>query len=136
MNEQAVQTHLGILQASIQRMATNSAAAKSWCVTIVSAILVLVIDKGRPNFVWLATGPIFLFCFLDAYYLGLEQGFRDSYNEFVNRLHTKQAKPEDLYVISSGDKKGIWTGLFSISVLPFYILLLAMTTVAYIGLRY
>lgn len=38
----SVQTHLNIMQGVIQRMAENSRACKFWCVTIVSATLVLV----------------------------------------------------------------------------------------------
>ena len=47
----SVQAHLGIIQGVIQRMATNSAACKTWCITIVSAILVVVADKQNPNLV-------------------------------------------------------------------------------------
>jgi len=46
-NPQVVQSHLTILQAVIQRMASNSASSKTWCVTLVSAILVIVADKGK-----------------------------------------------------------------------------------------
>ena len=44
----SIQTHLGISQGVIQRMADNSTSSKAWCITIVSAILVIVADKGKP----------------------------------------------------------------------------------------
>lgn len=47
-NSQAIQTHLEITQSVIQRMAVNSASCKTWCITLVSAILVIVADKGKP----------------------------------------------------------------------------------------
>jgi hypothetical protein len=62
----SVQAHLQILQSVIQRMASNSTSCKEWCITIVSAILVLIADKGKPELVWLALFPTFLFLALDA----------------------------------------------------------------------
>ena|SRR3989338_243886 len=53
-NSQAVQSHLTILQAVIQRMANNSSSSKAWCITLVSAILVIVADKGKPQYAWIA----------------------------------------------------------------------------------
>ena len=37
-----VRAHLIILQGSIQRLADNSRACKTWCITLVSAVLVLL----------------------------------------------------------------------------------------------
>ena len=42
----AVQKHLEIMQGVIFRMAENSRSCKVWCVTLVSAILVLVARTG------------------------------------------------------------------------------------------
>lgn len=83
----SVQTHLGILQNVIVRMASNSTAAKTWCITIVSAILVVVADKKKPDYALLALIPLILFMALDAYYLAMEKGFRNAYNSFIRRLH-------------------------------------------------
>lgn len=74
----AVQSYLGILQGVINRMASNSAGCKTWCITLVSAITTVIADKSNSSYVWVALVPISLFLFLDAYYLGLEQRFRDS----------------------------------------------------------
>lgn len=100
----SVQAHLQILQSVIQRMASNSTSCKAWCITIVSAILVLIADKDKPNLAWLAFLPTFLFLALDAYYLALERAFRSSYNSFVKKLHNNELHVEDLYsVIPRGD---------------------------------
>ncbi len=119
----SVQTHLGILQAVIQRMATNSSSSKAWCITIVSAILVIVADKGKPEFAWIAVIPTFLFMCLDIYYLALEKGFRESYNSFVKKLHEGGITPEDLYsVLPLGSpSKQQWESFKSFSVWGFYI---------------
>lgn len=44
----AVQSYLGILQRVINRMAANSSACKTWCIALVSAIVVITADKGKP----------------------------------------------------------------------------------------
>jgi hypothetical protein len=95
----AVQKYLDILQGVINRMAGNSSNCKSVCITLVSAIVVVIADKGKPTFAWIALIPVILFCLLDAYYLGLEQGFRVTYNEFVKKLQNGVATSKDLFVI-------------------------------------
>src|SRR5207244_9167805 len=95
----AVQAHLQILQGVIQRMAGNSTSCKAWCITIVSAILVLIADKGKPELAWLTLLPSVLFLALDAYYLALESAFRTSYNAFVKKLHSGKIHVEDVYSV-------------------------------------
>jgi hypothetical protein len=128
----SVQTHLGILQNVIQRMAANSSQCKAWCITIVSAILVIVADKGKPDFAWLAMLPAILFFTLDAYYLTLEKGFRHSYNLFVNKIHTGELCAEDLYSVEpSGDTyMHRRKALKSFSIWGFYIGLVALIFLA------
>ena len=57
----AVQAHLTILQGVIQRMADNSRACKTWCITLVSAILILVARQGVGDLLLLAGIPLLLF---------------------------------------------------------------------------
>lgn len=96
----SVQTHLGIMQNVIQRMASNSSQCKAWCITIVSAILVIVAGKNNPNYVWIALVPTILFLCLDIYYLALEKGFREKYNDFINKVHSGTICTEDLFSVS------------------------------------
>lgn len=127
-NSQAVQSHLNILQSVINRMAANSVSVKAWCVTLVSAILILGADKGKSDYVWIAIIPTFLFLTLDAYYLALEKEFRNSYKKFVRRLHSGTLNSHELFEInpSGNHKKELLNSLFSISVLPFYLTLIGM----------
>ena len=113
-------------------MATNSTSTKAWCITVVSAILVLVADKDFPNLAWLALLPTILFGALDAYYLALEKGFRQSYNDFVKKLHEGQISAEDLYLIEpSGKKFGHQiAALKSFSIWGFYSGLLVLVVLA------
>lgn len=134
----SIQTHLGILQNVIQRMASNSSACKAWCVTLVSAVLVIVADKGKPDYAFIAMLPTFVFAALDAYYLGLEKAFRNSYNEFISKLHSKTLTKTDLYSVApKGNQSRLqWESVKSFSVWGFYIslaVLIIITKVIAIG---
>jgi carbon starvation protein CstA len=138
--------YLDILQSVISRMADRSSSCKSLCITLVSAIAVLVTNKERSSYVWITLVPVLLFCFLDAYYLGLEQGFRVTYNEFVKKLQNNAVTGKDLFtVIPKGTTKkhqvdgstiletksfdpveGTLKALTSFAVYPFYLTLLVL----------
>jgi len=128
----SVQTHLGIRQSVIQRMAGNSTSCKSWCITIVSAILVIIADKRKPDFALIAIIPTFLFLILDAYYLGLEKAFRTTYNDFVKKLHSGNAVADDLYAVvpNGSETRHQIDALKSLSVWGFYGLLALLIVVA------
>ena len=132
----AVQSYLGILQGVINRMSSNSSGCKTWCITLVSAITVVIANKSNPSYVWVALIPISLFLFLDSYYLGIEQRFRDSYNAFIKKLHSGNAQIEDVFIVNPGG--GLWLTLsstckaaLSLSVWPFYGLLVLMLGIVY-----
>lgn len=131
-NSQAVQAHLSIAQNVIQRMASNSNSCKGWAITIVSAILVLVADKAKPQYAYIALVPTFLFFVLDIYYLALEKMFRNSYNIFIGKLHEGKLKAEDLYAVRpAGNGFLAYTcSLMSFSIWPFYGMLLVMIFIA------
>ncbi|RJR34114.1 MAG: hypothetical protein C4576_26930 [Desulfobacteraceae bacterium] len=95
----AVHSYLSLLQAVINRMASNSAGCKSWCITVVSGLVVLLL-KEKANYILIATAPVILFCFLDCYYLAMEKLFRRRYNGFVKKLHSGDVSRSDLFVIS------------------------------------
>ena len=119
----AVQKHLEIMQNVINRMAENSRSCKVWCVILVSAILALVALSGQPDHILIALAPAVLFYVLDAYYLSLERGFRNSYNNFVRRIHQRQATASELYTVApdgSIPRGTLWAMSRSFSVPPFY----------------
>lgn len=134
----SIQTHLGIMQNVIQRMSSNSSSCKAWCVTLVSAVLVIVADKGKPEYAWIAMLPTIIFAALDIYYLALEKAFRDSYNDFISKIHSKSLSESDLYsVIPKGNmSRHQWESIKSFSVWGFYIslaLLIVITKAIAIG---
>lgn len=130
----AVQSYLTILQSVITRMATNSSNSKTWCVSLVSAIVVIVADKGKPSYVWISIVPIVLFFLLDAYYLSLERAFRDIYNKFIRKIHSSTATVDDVFLITP--RFGLRTTSLSIlmagssiAIWPFYGLLIIMLVI-------
>jgi len=132
----AVQSYLGILQDVINRMASNSAGCKTWCIMIVSAIIVVTADKSNSAYGLVALVPIALFLFLDAYYLGLEQRFRYSYNNFVKKLHSGEAQIEDVFIVNPGGGfcltlVSTLKAILSLSVWPFYGLMIAILFIVY-----
>ncbi len=123
-----VQSHLGMLQGVISRLASNSAACKTWCITLASALAVVAADRSaaeRPKILVVAALPIALFVVLDAYYLGLERRFRTCYESFVKKLHTGTATIDDAFLIAPKQKvRGLFVeaffAIFSFSIWPFY----------------
>jgi hypothetical protein len=131
MDAPSVQSYLTLLQGVINRMASNCTGCKTWCITLVSATIVIIADKGKPNYVWIALVPLALFLFLDSYYLGLERRFRTLYNDFVHKLHAGTATTNDVYNLtpSGGFSVTVWStanSCISLSIWSFYGLLAAM----------
>jgi hypothetical protein len=119
----AVIAHINNMQAIITRMANSSNECKKWCVTLVSAILVLISDKGQPNLIIIAIIPIIIFLFLDTYYLALERSFRGGYNVMLEKIHQQTFGLNDLYQVKPDNKllKHFLLSLLSHSIYPFYI---------------
>ena len=128
----AVRAHLTILQGIIQRMADNSRACKTWCITLVSAVLILVARQGASDLLLLAGVPLLLFLLLDTYYLALERRFRRSYEAFVAKVHAGTVGVSDLYAVRpSGSLVGEWAKcLLSVAIWPFYVLLIVLVLLA------
>lgn len=77
--------YLQMMQENITRMASNSANAKTWMVTIVAAFLAIGCQIEELGY-WLllALIPIFVFWYIDAYYLRLERQIRNREQRFIN----------------------------------------------------
>ena len=119
----AVGKHLSIMLEVIKRTAENSRSCKVWCITIVSAVLVLVSRTDDSNYATLALVPTALFLMLDTYYLALERGFRKSYENFVEDLHSERLRSSALYVVVPVGSiyRRYAESLPSFSVWPFYV---------------
>ncbi|MBW1716029.1 MAG: hypothetical protein JRJ77_09420 [Deltaproteobacteria bacterium] len=130
----AVHNYLSILQTVISRMASNSAGCKTWCITLVSAMVVVIANIDKHDYIWIGLVPIVLFFFLDSYYLGLERRFRALYNDFVRKLHADNATNDDLFIVRTGDgfkdsMCSTFKACVSMSIMPFYGLLALMLVI-------
>ena len=130
----SVTSYLTVLQTVITRMATNSASSKTWCITLVSAMIVIVADKGKPAYIGIPSIPILLFFLLDSYYLSLERQFRSVYNEFIKKVQFGNATVDDVFLIAPRESvlhstKSIAAAACSIATWPFYVLLATMLLV-------
>lgn len=81
-------TRLQMIQAIITRLAANSGALKGFAVTAVTALLDVSINTHRASYAWLAIYPVVVLGLLDAYYLALEQRYRELYNTAAGEAET------------------------------------------------
>ena len=72
--------HLEFIQNNITRMNTNSFVIKGWCLTLISGIIALSLDKENALILLSGVPVILIFWFLDTYYLWLEKIYRRLYN--------------------------------------------------------
>lgn len=129
LDSPAVQGYISMLQGIINRMAGNSASCKTWTVTLVTAMLVLLVDKQiqLPNPL-LCLIPVVLLYLLDCYYLGLERITISIQEEFFSSLSKETADYIDLlYKVDERGQLGaqlynMLKAIFSISTTPFYLL--------------
>lgn len=128
----AVMKHIDMYQGIINRMAGNSSECKKWALGLVSAIMVLIADKGVIDAAALAAIPALLFWFLDAYYLGLERQFIAANNKFLNDLHEGRLVSSQLYRVKADRllPSGFGAALLSWAVWPFYLGMLALNSLA------
>ena len=98
-DSQAVTTHLQILQGIIDRLASNSASCKTWCATLVAAMLVLAFAQDLDLSPLVALIPIGVLAYQDVTYLTLERDVRRSYNRFVKSLHEGAATADALFLV-------------------------------------
>ena len=137
--------YLQMMQSNIERMATNSANCKTWMVAFVTAFMALGNTIPVANY-WLALGiiPVFLFWYLDTFYLHLERGMRNRERDFLNKWANDK---DDEYVralynfkplrVKKDDKKQGFVATndhwFSKSTAPFYfIAIVAVLIVTFI----
>ena len=124
VSEVMIHFHLEGMRSVIERMAANSESSKTWCISLVSAIIVVGLEGKTPRLIWLALLPTIMFFVLDIYYLSLERGFRASYSEFVKKLRNSSLVLDDMYLFDPGDVGAqVIKAISSFSVWPFYGLL-------------
>ncbi|NLN57977.1 MAG: hypothetical protein GX151_08595 [Gammaproteobacteria bacterium] len=74
------QSHLGMIQAVVNRLSSNSFLLKGWSVVLVSAMFVFAAKDSKMIFIYLAYFPAISFWGLDGYFLHQERLFRALYD--------------------------------------------------------
>ena len=109
--------HLELIQNALSRMGNNSANLKSYCMTMVAAIIGLSAAVSKEQIILYSLPVVGAFAFLDANYLALERGFRRHFDEV--RLNPYDKQPDFLIVPTKGHS--FIRAFFSWSVLAFYL---------------
>ena len=120
----------------IKRMADNSFRLKQFFLLAVTAIATifskfifsekLQYQFNIDNLLFLI--PLFIFPYLDAYYLKQERLFREIYNDFMTSINDKIVrKPFDMKPTKNQRSQfSIWNVIFSVSVAPFYFIIICI----------
>ena len=93
----AVVAHINLLQGIITRLATASGSCKTWCLTLVAALLGLAGASHAPGVVAMVIVPVVVFWFLDVMYLATEVAYRRLYNGLVDAIHDGTYSRENLF---------------------------------------
>jgi hypothetical protein len=117
-----------MIQAIIKRMADSSFLLKGWSVTMVTALFVLAANTSSKKYYLLAWIPVLMFWFLDSFYHTRERHFRRLYDLI------REKEPERIDFSMSTDevknKDKYFRMVFSISVFPFYFIILIIIMIA------
>ena len=132
-DDPAVIAHMNILQGVINRLATQSGSCKTWCLTIVGALVTLAGATRSPGIVQFAIVPIIVFAYLDTMYLANEKEFRVLYNSTATAVSTGaykrgnafQAVPAKVSIVRAG------AAFLSWSIWPVYLSLILAYLIAY-----
>lgn len=111
--------HIDLVEAQILRMSENSKQMKTWCFALVTGVVGIYVQTNNWHFLWIGFIAIFLFAWLDAYYLLLERKFGSVYKDIVRDAISPYDMPLDNY------KKGVKNHLdpiISVSIWPFYLI--------------
>lgn len=119
--------HLGMLQNVVSRMAGNSASVKTYCISIVSALIGLSAAITKPEIMYFTVPIIIILGLLDAQYLRLERAFRAQYNSV--RKEQLDKEPDFLITPSFVAGSDLWEVFWSWSVWLFYVPLIITAVV-------
>lgn len=115
--------HLEFIQASISRMSGNLFLLKGWSITLIAALFALAAKDTNRAFIVVAYFPLFIFWFLDGYFLSMERRFRSLYEQ------VRQLKEEEIDFSMNtepykSDPRNQWISvLFSRTLFPYYVTL-------------
>lgn len=124
----------------IKRMADNSFRLKQWfllAVTTIFTVFSKMIFSEKLQYQFhienlILIAPLFIFPYLDAYYLQQERLFREVYNDFMNCLNNEKMIRNPFDMKPTKEQRNQFSVLnvlnvvFSISVAPFYFIIICI----------
>lgn len=121
----ATTAHINLLQGIITRLANNSASSKTWCLTLVAALLSLAGAAHAPQMVHATLVPILIFGFLDIMYLATEVAYRNLYTRVVESIRGGAYGRNDVFEARARPDAAcvIWA-IGSWSIVPYYALVI------------
>lgn len=110
--------HLEFIQATINRMASNSFLLKGWSVTVMGGLLAFSLKELSVHYVYISLAVLSFFWLLDSYYLSRERHFIRLYNV----VRQKEESAIDFSMQTDDFKSGCdWlSGAFSKTLVVFY----------------
>lgn len=88
--------HLEMLQEAIARMGGYSFVAKGWSVTLSIATFGLATKGAELRLLWIGALSVVMFWMIDAYYLGLERGFRALFKDAAAKARSGTPETFDM----------------------------------------
>jgi hypothetical protein len=73
--------HLEFIQATINRMSSNSFLLKGWAITIIGGLFALTFKETNCTYIYFSSMLLIFFALLDSYYLSRERLFIKLYNQ-------------------------------------------------------
>jgi hypothetical protein len=130
----ATTAHIALLQGIITRLANNSASSKTWCLTLVAALLSLAGAAHAPQMVHATLVPIFIFGFVDVMYLATEVAYRNLYTRVVQSIRDGAYAKNAVYEARARPDAGcvIWA-IGSWSIIPYYALVIFYLVAIFAG---
>ena len=130
MDKDILHKEIDLIQSVISRMASNSFLLKGWLVSLIAVILALnkdsLLQANNDNLYLILLLPVFIFWYLDAYFLQIERRYRKLYawvlknrsitQDYLFDLNHKRFKKEVPNII------GV---MFSETLIVFYLLPIA-----------
>jgi hypothetical protein len=128
----ATTAHMTMLQSIISRLANNSAACKTWCLTLVGALVSLAGATKVPGIITFTLVPITIFGFMDTMYLAQEKAYRDLFNSIAEKIRTGEYNLDSAFKAGAPLKAAhVGHALKSWAIWPVYFGLIAAYVVAY-----
>lgn len=134
VDNSVVVAHMNILEGIINRLATSSAACKTWCLTMAGALLGLAGATHVPGIVQFALLPVVIFGLLDARYLATERAYRTLYTTLAESFRDGTYAASNAFDAAAAEPDIVDTigAFFSWSVAPTYLVLIAAYFLAFV----